>query len=524
MNDFSLTVSDVMTKKLFSSAQLIAGAKGRLNVIKWVHIVESMDAAKLLKGNELILTTGIHLKDNEECFKQFIHQLIASKAAGLCIELGSSIQKIPHFIQQLATDFQFPLIIFQEEIAFVEITQDIHSMLINQQYEMIKNLEDYAQQLNKYTLTVNNYEQILMHLYKHLGLQVIFTFNGQKPIFIPNIHQEQYETMQRANPDVAKKHFIQCDVNIFNQYYGEVCLFSPKRVINEYDALILDRTVIALSQYLLRELYIEEKKGMEDREILENWLNGQATIEQLAHFVKDHHATSAANHWIVMIHQIQKSNSSDVTYYKLFARNVLEKFGFYPLILEKNHQLIFILANLREQESYKLRIEQALTQIQDNNSKYKYADINILLAVGKYVTHLQAVKNSYTTAKDTLEIRWKSQGLSYFYEDLHLHHLILQLQKNPTIMDMVTENISPLIEYDLKHNSNLVETLKVYLQTNGLKKETSERLFIVRQTLYHRLDKIEQLLGHDFMQPEKRLALEMMLAANERTPVVHLQQ
>ena len=138
-----------------------------------------------------------------------------------------------------------------------------------------------------------------------------------------------------------------------------------------------------------------------------------------------------------------------------------------------------------------------------------------MFAVGKYVTHLQAVKNSYTTAKDTLEIRWKSQELSYFYEDLHLQHLILQLQKNPSIMDMVAEYINPLIEYDLKHNSKLVETLKVYLQTNGLKKETSERLFIVRQTLYHRLEKIEQLLGHDFMKPEKRLALELMLVTTE---------
>lgn len=44
-----------------------------------------------------------------------------------------------------------------------------------------------------------------------------------------------------------------------------------------------------------------------------------------------------------------------------------------------------------------------------------------------------------------------------------------------------------------------------------VKKDTAERLFIVRQTLYHRLEKIEQLLGSDFMQTEKRLALELIL-------------
>ena len=514
MNGFPLTVADVLTKKLFSSAKLIAGTNGQQNIIKWVHIVENMETAKLLKGNELILTTGIHLKNNDDAFKHFIHQLITSKAAGLCIELGSSIQDIPEFVQQLATDYQFPLIIFQEEVAFVEITQEIHSILINQQYGMVKNLEEYAQQINKYTLTASNYEQILMHLYKHLGLQVIFTFNGQKSIFIPNIHQDKYEMMQQQpNVEYKEKHLIRCDVNILNQRYGEVCLFSPQRGINEYDALILDRTVIALSQYLLRDLYIEEKKGLEDREILEKWLNGVPNIEELTHFIQEHHAITTINHWIVMIHQIKKSKSSDLTYYKLFARNMFENFGFYPFIIEKKHQLIFILTNLRERESYKYRIEQAINQIDDHNKKY--AKLKISLAVGKYVTSIQEVKNSFTTAKDTLQIRWKSQEISYFYEDLHLHHLIFQLQKNPAIMEMVAEYINPLIEYDQKHNSNLVETLKVYLQTNGLKKETSERLFIVRQTLYHRLEKIEQLLGHDFMKPEKRLALELMLAATE---------
>ncbi|WP_338656134.1 PucR family transcriptional regulator [Sporosarcina psychrophila] len=512
MNEFPLTIADVLTKKLFSSAKLLAGAEGQLNIIKWVHIVETMDAAKLLKGNELILTTGIHLKNNDDDFHHFIHQLIASKSAGLCIELGSVIQEIPDCIQQLATDYQFPLIIFHQEVAFVEITQEIHSILINQQYGMVKNLENYAQQINKYTLTANNYEQILMHLYKHLGLQVIFTFNGQKPVFIPNIQQDKYDKMQQqSSPDYVEKHVIRCEVNIFNQYYGEVCLFSPQRVVNEYDALILDRTVIALSHYLLRVLYSEEKKAVEDREVLEQWLNGLSNMEELTHFLQDHHADITTSNWLVMILQIHKSKSNDLTYYKLFTRNVLEKLEFYPFIIEKQQQLIFILANIHAQETYKQRIEQAITQIHDNQQKYKYGDFKTSVAVGKYVTHFQALNTSFLTAKDTLHIRWKDPQLSYFYEDLHLHHLILQLQKNPYIMDMMTEYIQPVIDYDRKHSSKLVETLKVYLHTNGQKKDTAERLFIVRQTLYHRLEKIEQLLGSDFMQTEKRLALELIL-------------
>lgn len=55
----------------------------------------------------------------------------------------------------------------------------------------------------------------------------------------------------------------------------------------------------------------------------------------------------------------------------------------------------------------------------------------------------------------------------------------------------------------------------MYLACNGSKKETAERLFVVRQTLYHRIQKLQQLLGADFMKPEKRLAIELMIQAYE---------
>jgi PucR family transcriptional regulator, purine catabolism regulatory protein len=61
----------------------------------------------------------------------------------------------------------------------------------------------------------------------------------------------------------------------------------------------------------------------------------------------------------------------------------------------------------------------------------------------------------------------------------------------------------------------LMETLKIYLACNGSKKETAKKLFVVRQTLYHRIQKLETLLGSDFMNPEKRLAIEFMIKAYE---------
>ncbi len=70
----------------------------------------------------------------------------------------------------------------------------------------------------------------------------------------------------------------------------------------------------------------------------------------------------------------------------------------------------------------------------------------------------------------------------------------------------MTEYIQPVIDYDRKHSSKLVETLKVYLHTNGRKKDTAEHLFIVRQTLYHRLEKIEQPTRPRFYATRKAIS------------------
>ena len=75
--------------------------------------------------------------------------------------------------------------------------------------------------------------------------------------------------------------------------------------------------------------------------------------------------------------------------------------------------------------------------------------------------------------------------------------------------------LRPVIEYDQKHGGEMMKTLKVFLACNGSKQETAAKLYIVRQTLYNRLEKLEEMLGSDFMLPEKRLAIEFAIAAYE---------
>ncbi|GAA3317031.1 hypothetical protein GCM10020331_014710 [Ectobacillus funiculus] len=76
--------------------------------------------------------------------------------------MGSSVFPIPQEGVALANAHQFPILLFLKEVPFVEITHDIHSHLIHQHYQMISNLEEYSQQLNKKLLSIQHHEEIFV--------------------------------------------------------------------------------------------------------------------------------------------------------------------------------------------------------------------------------------------------------------------------------------------------------------------------------------------------------------------------
>ena len=91
-----------------------------------------------------------------------------------------------------------------------------------------------------------------------------------------------------------------------------------------------------------------------------------------------------------------------------------------------------------------------------------------------------------------------------FYHELHVYKVILKMKQSGQLESFIDEYIGKLIHYDREKNGHLLKTLKVYLALCGSKQETAKELFIVRQTLYHRLDKIAAMLGEDYMHPQMR--------------------
>ncbi|BDG47862.1 MULTISPECIES: PucR family transcriptional regulator [Parageobacillus] len=521
MKTSKLTVFDVLKRKHFEHIQIAAGHQGLNRTVKWVHVVEVTKISNLLKGKELILSTGVGWKENKSLFISFVRQLIECDASGLCIEIGTYASSIPQEVIDLANEHQFPIILFLKEVPFVEITQDIHTYLINQHYQIISNLESYSQELNKKLLSVDHYDEILKFLHHYLGHQVIFRINGKEVELVPkyvkrsNEKQQQFDSALRPQQKIASQ-----SIRILGNEYAELSIVSIDKEINEFDLLILDRTATALAQHLLRDLYVEEKKRAQEHEWLKDWLEGEHTSEAIFDYLTDHETELRPKGGFVSICRFKSSKqylNLDITYFKLLCRTIFEQQGFSTFPVDFRNSVVFIMVNKRDIKTWKNRMKMGIKYLLKSDFVNKKRVPKFLIGVGKFVENLSHMDKSYRTALETIKIQNQlgKKANSNFYEDLHIYRIISLIHKCSDLYEVVMEYLEPVIQHDKKYNGKLMETLKVYLECNGSKKETAKRLFVVRQTLYHRIQKLEKLLGDDFMNPEKRLAIEFMIKAYE---------
>jgi len=521
-NHFTLTVADILSRKHFEDCQLIAGEKGLVRNVRWVHVFEVTEVGDLLNGGELILSTGFGWKDDEEILYSLLKQLIHCHAAGLCIEVGSHVKGIPDKVKDIADDNNFPIILFWKEVPFVEITQDIHSYLINQQYELISNLENYSHSLNKKVLSINNEYEILIFLQRYFNLQVVYLSHNNEYQYIPDINVNQkaviIEKINKATI-VDDSQVLSKKVPILENDYAEIFLVATDRDLGEFESLILDRTATALAQHLLRILYTEEKRKANETEWILEWLQGVYNDEMVKEHLSYYNSAQNLNGAVVCIFKLNSNNenqyiTSDITFFKIMVQTIFDEKNFFALTVEKRNHIICILINKGNTEEWKNRVGDGITKLISN----EFPNISkIDLAVGQYVHKLSEINKSYLAAKETLNLQGKVKdgNRKFFYEDLHMYRLISLIDKHSDLNGFVDEYLKPLIKYDRNHNTNLLETLKIYLECNGSKKETATKIFVVRQTLYHRIEKLEKLLGEDFMLPEKRQVLEFCIRASE---------
>ncbi|MCA0755029.1 PucR family transcriptional regulator [Paenibacillus sp. N4] len=525
-----LTVKDILNRPLFRKAEAFANEAALNRTVKWVHIMEVIQVGHLLNGHELILSTGIGWHDDEELSLSFVRQLIDSGASGLCIELGTYAKRPFGKMKELAMRESFPLIFFHEEVRYIDITQDLHAHFIHQHHRMVSELEALSAELNQLLLSGKGILPLLRLLHQTTGAQTAFFPHGAEAVFVPQLPRakadqffEQWIYGKMLETAQTKSSIAHRPILALDHLFADLLIHSGQE-LSEFQILALDRCATAIAQEMMRTKYMEERRRHKDDLWAIDWLNGKHSTKDIRAYLGAYKPNSKLTGAAVCLFEYPPADGgaapvhdgSALIQKNMVARSIFEGEGLLLLPLTLQDEIVFIMIDQLGAATFKERVMRAVDRLRKTERHQEAALFSSVVGIGCYMAQLSNISESYLTAKETLAIQKDLGPLpSPFYSDLHLRKIIYALKKADALPALMDEYLGAIVNYDREKNGQLLLTLKIYLAHSGSKQDTAKALHIARQTLYHRLDKLAALLGDDYMEPDKRLAVELALCSYE---------
>jgi purine catabolism regulator len=162
-------------------------------------------------------------------------------------------------------------------------------------------------------------------------------------------------------------------------------------------------------------------------------------------------------------------------------------------------------------ETWRKHAEDIIAAIRDLN-KGDGNRVAVRLGAGRLVETMPEIADAYGEARQALVIGSMMHGEGEFlleYGELGVRRLLYLIFDHPEVERFLEETLSPLASYDEEWESELVDTLKVYLEQGANLNSTARALFIHRHTLRYRLEQIADILKVDIDSQEVLLNLQI---------------
>lgn len=130
-----LCVADVLALPVVQRAApaVLVGGVALDAGVRWVHVSDSADVARLLDGGELLLTTGAAWPTEPGALRRLVAQLTRVGVSGIVVELGERMPRVPDAVVAACAASGLALVALAAEVKFVAVTEAVHRALIDAQ-------------------------------------------------------------------------------------------------------------------------------------------------------------------------------------------------------------------------------------------------------------------------------------------------------------------------------------------------------------------------------------------------------
>lgn len=193
----------------------------------------------------------------------------------------------------------------------------------------------------------------------------------------------------------------------------------------------------------------------------------------------------------------------------------LLRHGHKALSLIHRDSVIFLLPSRKGNYRDEREITAIVGVVVENVTK-SFPDLSVRVGISMMTARPSDYRKGLEQAEQALLFMKTTEASSRycFFEQLGIYKLLLKLEKSDLSM-FYEETIGLLEEYDQLHCTQLVYNLMMVLKVNGNYNHAAELLFVHRNTLKYRLQKIEEITGRSLASNQDRITLQIGIAVGK---------
>lgn len=137
----------------------------------------------------------------------------------------------------------------------------------------------------------------------------------------------------------------------------------------------------------------------------------------------------------------------------------------------------------------------------------------VYIGISSAINDYKDIHYAYEDTRDAIKIGRVSRVSKKVIEieAVQFEQALLRTSKDPYFQQRAYAVFSAIEQYDIAHDSNMMETLEIFISNSGVRKAAAEQLFLHRNTMTYRIKKIEELINVDLANNQDLMLITLLL-------------
>ena len=506
--------------------EIVVGEPALGRDVRWAHVIEMPDPDDLLKGGELVLTTGMGAGNDPAHQAAWTASLVEQGLAALAVELGSSWRDVPPAVVAGCARAGVPVVAFHRPVRFIEITEAVHGAVVNAQFALLARGEEIHRRFTELILQGRGVPEIMAELCAAVDNPVFLEdASGSLVYYVSgppgdDLALSAWSDMHRAEGRGEQAEgFFAVEVRLLDSSWGRLLAMSLDNRLDDFDRVAVERAALAVAIDLLAQQHEEQLRARSRGAFLSELADGrveESDARRRADALGFPGAGRGALLPVVAAWRAPGFARRDGTTWTRLSgdlRAALSSTGFAVLLGPRDVDLLMIFA-LGARGFDAALAEHVAHLFHGALDRHGLGPADAALAIGAPADTwlaagqgLRRVRRSAGAATAAPVARWHDARRPGVGDLLH------DLRDTPELGAFVEEQLGPLLSDPAPRTRVLLETLEAYLTAGGRKAEAARALHLERQSLYLRLKRIEEALGVSLEDPDVVLGLHLAVRA-----------